>query len=90
MDTLITESISGTTKELSNDGNLSIKNHNGQVVQLVTLKYKEPVPKKIPVKSENITVKKEQVSHLNAIYGLVIIAFAVIFIGVRKKIIKKI
>ncbi|WP_066256603.1 D-alanyl-D-alanine carboxypeptidase family protein [Neobacillus drentensis] len=88
-DTLITESISGTIKEISNDGNLSIKNHNGQVVQLVTLKYKEPVPKKVPVKSEKITAKKEQVSHLNAIYGLVIIALAVIFVGVRKKIIKK-
>jgi D-alanyl-D-alanine carboxypeptidase len=88
-DTLITESIRGTIKEVNNDGILSIKNHNGQLVQLVTLKYKEPVPKKITVKNEKITATKEQVSHLNAIYGLVIIACAVIFIGVRKKFIKK-
>lgn len=88
-DTLITESINGTIKEVSDEGKLSIKNNNGQVVQLVTLTYKEPIPKKVSIKSDKISVKKQQVSHLNTIYGLAIIAFAGIFIGVRKKFIKK-
>ncbi len=89
MDTLVTEAINGTTKEVSNEGKLSIKNNNGQLVQLVTLKYKDPIPEKVPIKSDKISVKKQQVSHFNAIYGLIIIAFAGIFIGVRKKFIKK-
>jgi serine-type D-Ala-D-Ala carboxypeptidase (penicillin-binding protein 5/6) len=89
VDTLITESINGTIKEVNNEGTLSIKNKNGQVLQLVTLKYKEPVPlpKKVSIKNEKIMVKKEQVTHFNAIYGIIIIAFAGIFIGVRKKLI---
>lgn len=89
MDTLVTEAISGATKEVNSEGKLSIKNNNGQVVQLVTLKYMEPIPEKVSAKSEKISVKKQQVSHFNAIYGIVIIAFAGIFIGVRKKFIKK-
>ncbi|MEH7481072.1 D-alanyl-D-alanine carboxypeptidase family protein [Neobacillus drentensis] len=89
MDTLITESINGTIKEVNTEGKLSIKNTNGQVVQLVPLKYKEPIPEKVTIKSDKISVKKQQVSHFNAIYGIIIIAFAGIFIGVRKKFIKK-
>jgi D-alanyl-D-alanine carboxypeptidase (penicillin-binding protein 5/6) len=89
MDTLVTEAINGATKEVNSEGKLSIKNNNGQVVQLVTLKYMEPIPEKVSAKSEKISVKKQQVSHFNAIYGIVIIAFAGIFIGVRKKFIKK-
>jgi D-alanyl-D-alanine carboxypeptidase len=91
VDTLITESVNGTIKEVNNEGKLSIKNKNGQVLQLVTLKYKEPIPipKKGSIKNNKISVKKEQVSYFNAIYGIIIIAFAGFFIGGRKKFIKK-
>ncbi|MEH7158654.1 D-alanyl-D-alanine carboxypeptidase family protein [Neobacillus drentensis] len=91
-DTLITESIKGSTKELNNQGILSIKNTNGQVVQLVALKYKEPIPKKVLVKSETTVEKnpqKEHLSYVTVIYGFMIIALAAIFVGVRKKFTKK-
>ena len=91
--TLITESIKGSTRELNNQGILSIKNNHGQVVQLVALKYKEPLKEKVLVKSETSAEKEPQEEHLsyvNAIYGSIIIVLAGIFIGVRKKFTKKI
>ena len=91
--TLITESIKGSTRELNNQGILSIKNNHGQVVQLVALKYKEPLKEKVLVKSETSAEKEPQEEHLsyvNAIYGFIIIVLAGIFIGARKKFTKKI
>lgn len=91
--TLITESVKGSTRVINNQGILSIKNNNnGQVIQLVSLKYKEPVPEKVVVKKETSAEKKEQeqtMTHVNAIYGVIIIALAGLIVGVRKKFIRK-
>lgn len=91
--TLITESVKGSTRVINNQGILSIKNtNNGQVIQLVSLKYKEPVPEKVVVKKETSAEKNEQeqtMTHLNAIYGVIIIALTGIIVGVRKKFIRK-
>jgi D-alanyl-D-alanine carboxypeptidase (penicillin-binding protein 5/6) len=84
-DTLITENIDGCIKKLSNNGFLSIENKDGQVVQLVPLKYKQPKQKELSKKAVKSEINKQQMSHVNAIYGIVIIAFAGILIGVRKK-----
>ncbi|MFL6555197.1 MAG: D-alanyl-D-alanine carboxypeptidase, partial [Bacillus sp. (in: firmicutes)] len=93
MNTLITESTTGSTREINNQGILAIKNnYNGQVVQFVPLKYKEPVPKKVLVESETFAEKKKQeqpITHVNAIYGVMIIAFAGIIVGARKNLIRK-
>lgn len=94
-DTLITESINGSSKVLTNEGSLIIKSNNGQVVQIVPLKYKEPIIEKVAAKSNKADVKEQQkqqeqqLIHLNAIYGIIIIALAGIFIGVRKKFTRK-
>ncbi|MFP5115109.1 D-alanyl-D-alanine carboxypeptidase family protein [Bacillaceae bacterium C204] len=91
--TLITESVKGSTRVINNQGILSIKNtNNGQVIQLVSLKYKEPVPEKVVDIKETSTEKKEQeqtMTYVNAIYGVIIIALAGIIVGVRKKFVRK-
>ena len=91
--TLITESVKGSTRVINNQGILSIENtNNGQVIQLVSLKYKEPVPEKVVDIKETSTEKKEQeqtMTHVNAIYGVIIIALAGIIVGVRKKFVRK-
>ncbi|MBV7506843.1 D-alanyl-D-alanine carboxypeptidase [Bacillus sp. sid0103] len=91
--TLITESVKGSTRVLNNEGILLIKNiSNGQVLQLVPLKYKEPAPEKVFVKSESAVKKGEKdknLTHVNAIYGVIFIALAGIIVGVRKKFIRK-
>ena len=94
-DTLITESINGSSKELNNEGKLIIKSINGQVVQIVPLKYKEPMPEKVAAKSNKAVEKEQQkqeeqqLIHVNAIYGIIIIVLAGILIGVRKKFTRK-
>jgi serine-type D-Ala-D-Ala carboxypeptidase (penicillin-binding protein 5/6) len=94
-DTLITESINGSSKVLTNEGSLIIKSNNGQVVQIVPLKYKEPIIEKVAAKSNKADVneqhkqQEQQLIHLNAIYGIIIIALAGILIGVRKKFTRK-
>jgi serine-type D-Ala-D-Ala carboxypeptidase (penicillin-binding protein 5/6) len=94
-DTLITESINGSSKELNNEGKLIIKSNNGQVVQIVPLKYKEPITEKVAAKSNKAVVKEQQkqeeqqLIHVNAIYGIIIIVLAGILMGVRKKFTRK-
>jgi serine-type D-Ala-D-Ala carboxypeptidase (penicillin-binding protein 5/6) len=94
-DTLITESINGSSKELNNEGKLIIKSINGQVVQIVPLKYKEPMPEKVAAKSNKAVEKEQQkqeeqqLIHVNAIYGIIIIVLAGILMGVRKKFTRK-
>ncbi|WP_066061588.1 D-alanyl-D-alanine carboxypeptidase family protein [Neobacillus soli] len=84
-DTVITENVNGCIKRLNNGGALSIENNNGQVIQLVSLKYKEPMPKKVPKKIEKPTENKQQLYGANALYGIIFIAAAGVLIGVRKK-----
>jgi D-alanyl-D-alanine carboxypeptidase len=94
-DILITESINGSSKELNNEGKLIIKSINGQVVQIVPLKYKEPMPEKVAAKSNKAVEKEQQkqeeqqLIHVNAIYGIIIIVLAGILMGVRKKFTRK-
>jgi D-alanyl-D-alanine carboxypeptidase len=88
-DTLITEDINGGIKKVNTEGILSIENNNGKVVQLVPLKYKDPKSKIVTYKSVKSKEKEQQLYHVNAIYGIIIFAFAGIFIGVRKKLTRK-
>jgi serine-type D-Ala-D-Ala carboxypeptidase (penicillin-binding protein 5/6) len=86
-DILITRNIDGTyIKKVNNEGILTIEN-NGQVIQAVHLKYKEP-PKAAPVKSKKSTEKEQTFKHLNQLntyVGMFIFAMAGIAIGIRKK-----
>jgi serine-type D-Ala-D-Ala carboxypeptidase (penicillin-binding protein 5/6) len=94
-DTLITESIQGSSKVVTNEGNLFVKSNNGKVVQIVPLKYKEPIVEKPAIfsKKSSVTEQQEQkekklqdqLISMNAIYGIFIIILAGILIGVRKK-----
>ncbi len=89
-DTLITENVEGCVKTINSDGILSIKNSNGQVVQSIQLKYKEPpILKTVPPKREKSKENEQQFLQVNAIYGIMIIVVGGIFIGIRKKFTRK-
>ncbi|MGG3470059.1 D-alanyl-D-alanine carboxypeptidase family protein [Neobacillus pocheonensis] len=93
-DTLITEDVKGTTKEVDNNGILLIKNTNGKEVQKVPLQLKQlkTVAKKYDSANKiahSQTSNKENFTILYAIFGVVFIVIAGIMIGVRKKMPKK-
>lgn len=93
-DTVITEEMNVTTKEVGDNGILLIKAKNGHELQKIQLEYKAPIPEP----KQNVTTAKSdkpkdsidrQFTEMNAIYGIMVIAFAGILISMRKKFIKK-
>lgn len=84
-ETLITESVDGSIKEVSNQGVLSIENKSGQIIQEVQLKYDEPKPDKVVVKKVHTKEKDQQLVYFNSIYGIMLIILVGFIIGARKK-----
>ena len=85
-DTLITENIQGYTKNINNEGQLSIANQNGKVVQTIQLKYKEPPkPRVVSHKEEQTNQKDENLLHVNIIIGMIMLLLVGVLIGTRKK-----
>jgi D-alanyl-D-alanine carboxypeptidase (penicillin-binding protein 5/6) len=85
-DTLITERVDGSLRNLANNGLLSIQDNKGQLVQTVELTYKEsPRPKVKPMKKgkkhQNV---QQQFYQLNTVLGMMVIMIG-IMIAVRKK-----
>ncbi|MCM3568874.1 D-alanyl-D-alanine carboxypeptidase family protein [Neobacillus mesonae] len=90
-DTLVTESVQGAVRDLSDNGLLTFKNNQGEILQTVQLKTLEPKPAPAPApKKDADTKENEQPGYeRNIIFGLFIFAFAFIVIGTAKKITKK-
>lgn len=85
-DTLITESVKGCIKKINNDGVLSIEDQDGQQIQSLQLKYKEPQKlKTVPTNKEKPKEHKQQLFQINVLLGIVIIASAGAFIVFRNK-----
>jgi serine-type D-Ala-D-Ala carboxypeptidase (penicillin-binding protein 5/6) len=83
---LITENISGNVKKINNEGLLSIEDNNGQVIQSVQLKLKEPPkPKKAPVISKKVNKKESPLILVNTLIGIIIILCAATVIGMRRR-----
>ncbi|WP_040208667.1 D-alanyl-D-alanine carboxypeptidase family protein [Neobacillus jeddahensis] len=89
-DTLITENVTGVIKKVNNQGLLSIENQNGRVVQSIQLKYKEPAKSKVvPEKKTPSKEPTPSMFQINTVVAMVIVVFAAVLMGVRKKLIKK-
>ncbi|MEH7248624.1 D-alanyl-D-alanine carboxypeptidase family protein [Neobacillus niacini] len=83
-DTIVTEHINGSEQNITNQGMLEVVN-DGQVTQSIPLVVKEP--KNLPVEVEK-PLSNEQ-SSINILYGIIVFAFAGLFLGVRKRIAKR-
>lgn len=82
--TVVTEPIIGSKKNVDSHGLLSIKSSSGQIVQTVKLEHK--VVKIIQPKSK----PKEKIHYtMNAIYGMSILACVGMILNIRKKLIRK-
>jgi serine-type D-Ala-D-Ala carboxypeptidase (penicillin-binding protein 5/6) len=85
-DIVITEDVSGDIKKVNDEGVLSIENANGQVLQSVQLKYKEPPqPKSTVIKSKKANKKESPLILLNTLIGILLIAGAGTLIQRQKR-----
>ncbi|MDQ1145472.1 D-alanyl-D-alanine carboxypeptidase (penicillin-binding protein 5/6) [Bacillus sp. SORGH_AS 510] len=76
-DIVITEDVSGNIKTVNDEGLLSIENNNGQVLQKVQLKYKDPPKSKsAEIKSKKANKKESPLILLNTLIGLLLITGA--------------
>ncbi|MEH7093278.1 D-alanyl-D-alanine carboxypeptidase family protein [Neobacillus vireti] len=87
-DVLVTQRIDGCSKNIANDGLLSIQDNRGQVVQRVQLTYKEPPKPKVAsfnkVKKSNNKQTELEIIIVNTVLGMIIILIG-ISLAVRKK-----
>jgi serine-type D-Ala-D-Ala carboxypeptidase (penicillin-binding protein 5/6) len=91
---VITEDLVGTVKKVSRSGLLTIENHTGQILQSVQL-----IPKETKLAAVSQTSKSEKVKEklkqsqksdaVNALYGIIILAIAVIIITTGRKFTRK-
>ncbi len=88
-DTLITEDVNGAVKKVDSSGLLSIENNSGRVLQQVQLTFNDPKPKANPQKNIQAKAKAQQFSSIYILYGLIIIAFTGVIMGVSRKFTKK-
>jgi serine-type D-Ala-D-Ala carboxypeptidase (penicillin-binding protein 5/6) len=85
-DIVITEHVNGSKESITNQGILEVVN-DGAVIQTVQLEAKESEPVNVKVKEEKLLTSEE--SSVNIIYGIILFAFAGIFLGVRKRLVKR-
>ncbi|WHZ01341.1 D-alanyl-D-alanine carboxypeptidase family protein [Neobacillus sp. YX16] len=83
-DIVVTEHINGSKVRVTEKGVLEVVN-DGDVIQSIQLEVKEP--KQVKVKKEKLLTSEE--SSVNIIYGIIVIAFAGLFLGVRKRLVKR-
>ncbi|MDR7075481.1 D-alanyl-D-alanine carboxypeptidase [Neobacillus niacini] len=84
-DTIITEHVNGSQETMTDQGILKVVNGN-QVIQSIQIEMIAP-PKQVEVKKEKL-LSSEQ-SSINIFYGIIIFAFAALFLGVRKRLVKR-
>lgn len=84
-DFVITEHVDNSEEVITEQGVLEVVN-NGQVSQSIQLEVKEPKPIKV-LKKEKL-LSSEQ-NGINIFYGMIVFALAGLFIGVRKRLVKK-
>jgi D-alanyl-D-alanine carboxypeptidase len=84
-DIVITEHVDNSEEIITEQGVLEVVN-NGQVSHSIQLEEKEPKPIKL-VKKEKL-LSSEQ-NGINIFYGMIVFALAGLFIGVRKRLVKK-
>lgn len=84
-DTIITEPTTGSIKNVTKQGILTIKDENNRIIQSFPLHLKVG---KTAIKKEQKTLKNSP-HHLNAIFGIVFLGFTGILMSYRKKIIRK-
>ncbi|MEH7253954.1 D-alanyl-D-alanine carboxypeptidase family protein [Neobacillus niacini] len=82
-DTIVTEHVNGSDKNLNDQGILEVVN-DGQVIQSIQLELREP--KNVQAQVET-PISSEQ-SSFNILYGVIVFVFAGLFYGVRKRIMK--
>jgi D-alanyl-D-alanine carboxypeptidase (penicillin-binding protein 5/6) len=80
-DTVLTEPIDGVIKNVNDHGILLVENKDGQILQQMQLKYKEP--EKV-IKPKNSTIDRMNFN-LNALYGIIVFAFGGILVAIWKK-----
>lgn len=79
-DILITEPINGVIKKVNQQGILKVENSDGQIFQQLQL-YDQAQKKDY---KSNVQAKTGVKPHVNAFYGIVVIVFAGIMMGIRK------
>lgn len=82
IDTVLTEPVSGAIKNVNDQGILKVESKDGQILQKMQLKYKEP--KKVYTLSNDRAIDRMNF-HLNAFFGIILITFCGILIGIRKR-----
>jgi serine-type D-Ala-D-Ala carboxypeptidase (penicillin-binding protein 5/6) len=85
-DIVITEHIDGSKESITDKGILKVVN-DGQVIQSIQLELREPEQETVQVNEENLLSSEE--SSINILYGIIIFAFAGLFLGVRKRWVKR-
>ncbi|MCM3692639.1 D-alanyl-D-alanine carboxypeptidase family protein [Neobacillus niacini] len=85
-DIVITEHVDGSEESITNQGILEVVN-DGVVTQTIQLEAKEFEPVNGKVKEEKLLTSEE--SSVNIIYGIILFACAGLFLGVRKKLVKR-
>lgn len=85
-DIVVTEHINGSKESVTDKGVLEVVN-DGDVIQSIQLEVKEPKQVKVKVKKEKLLTSEE--SSVNIIYGIIVIALAGLFLGLRKRLVKR-
>jgi serine-type D-Ala-D-Ala carboxypeptidase (penicillin-binding protein 5/6) len=85
-DIVVTEHVDGSNKRITNQGILEVVN-DGVVTQTIQLEAKESEPVIGKVKEERLLTSEE--SSVNIIYGIILFAFAGLFLGIRKRLVKR-
>lgn len=88
-DILVTEDIRGTTKDLTDNGALLIKNKQGNVLQTVQLKPLELKPAAAPKKAVEPKESEQPRFESMAIFGLLFIVAALVVAGTVRKLSRK-
>ncbi|MDP4084927.1 MAG: D-alanyl-D-alanine carboxypeptidase family protein [Bacillota bacterium] len=83
-DTLITVPLNGLVKQVNSQGELSIKNSNGQQIQTIQLILKT----KPGIEKEHKSIVN-QTTHLNAFYGVAIFIIAGAILSLRNQFLKR-
>jgi serine-type D-Ala-D-Ala carboxypeptidase (penicillin-binding protein 5/6) len=85
-DIVVTEHVDGSSENITNQGILEVVN-DGVVTQTIQLEAKESEPVNGKVKEEKLLTSEE--SSVNIIYGIILFAVAGLFLGVRKRLVKR-
>jgi D-alanyl-D-alanine carboxypeptidase len=84
-ETVLTEPVNGAIKNVNDHGILKVENNEGQILQQMQLKYKEPKQ----LNKSNVHDVDKMNYHINAIYGMILFAFVGMVISIRKRVRKK-